>query len=1025
MKTKNEFKLTENLYILLILILFGYYGHIAKAANPEPAGWYAGDMHVHRSCGGTPEPVTSLFNKMATNNLATISLLADMGNGEVQNPVTDLPLVSGLDASISAPGRIVHWDAEWHWDATYSQFEHQALGGHLVALGLNEAHQIWEEYTYPMFLWAHSPSNIGIAGFAHMQYLDDGFPQTLNCCIPIEYPVEVALGEADFISEDVTGSDTAIHAYYRLLNTGFRPGFAAGTDYPCGVSVLGSLLTYVKVANGQMTYRNWIEGIKAGRTVVSRNGHNEFLNLTVNNTAAPGDDIPLSTSGSLPVTITWTANKNLSGTIELIQNGVVVASKQASVTSSASANLTATVGFSKSGWLAARRMDINGHQSHTGAVFVTVNNEPVRVSAEDAEFYVQWMDNLLTNTSPGGVWNSFFPTNLISAQSRYLDAKTIFQQIAVEAGATPKPLTITTTSLPKGVLGLPYSTSLSASGGFTPYSWSIASGLPTGLMLINETITGTPASAGFNSFSAQVSDAGIPKQTVSKQLNITIDATPPASTTIWPSSAVPAVTADSDASPIELGVKFRSSTNGYITGIRFYKGATNTGDHTGSLWDVSGNLLARVTFTDSATTGWQQASFTSPVAITANTVYVASYHTNVGHYSVDVGYFANTGITDGLLYALRDGENGGNGLYAYSVGPSFPNATYQASNYWVDAVFTTNTIDTTAPSKPTNFNAVATSINQVKLTWTASTDNIGVNNYIVERCLGAACSGTSFTQIGSPTVNSYVDSGLSPGTTYRYRVKAVDAAGNQSVYTAIATAATTVVAAPDTFLFKSGVQRTVNYTGPFGLGVLANDADSNNLPLNSVLVGTIPAGVTLANTGIVTINSTANSSFKYRASNGSVLSLPPTGATVLLRLNSLPKAIIDNCTYNRAGNGSITPVNVCVMTATPRVFSMNLKANDTDPNVTTNKPSDGIGDAVTGSIITATNTGVSVSANAACGQVAIGTSTSLASIINKCNGTLSITVTAAAPASPIQFTYKAVDDLTGQSAAVTNTVTVQ
>ena len=83
----------------------------------------------------------------------------------------------------------------------YYQYPHQALGGHVVALGLTEAHQIWEEYTYPIFNWAHQQN--GIAGFAHMQYLDDGIPQSLTCCIPIEYPVEVALGSADFISEDV------------------------------------------------------------------------------------------------------------------------------------------------------------------------------------------------------------------------------------------------------------------------------------------------------------------------------------------------------------------------------------------------------------------------------------------------------------------------------------------------------------------------------------------------------------------------------------------------------------------------------------------------------------------------------------------------------------------------------------------------------------------------------------------------------------------------------------------------------
>jgi hypothetical protein len=279
MKSKKRCAWRTRLCFLLLLGVVGLMsglGLTAQAADPEPTGWYAGDMHVHRSCGGSPEAVSSLYNKMATNNLAAISLLADMGNGEVQNPVTDLPLVNGQDVSISTPGRIVHWDAEWHWDATYGQYDHQALGGHVVALGLSEAHQIWEEYTNPIFNWSDQQN--GVAGFVHMQYLDDGIPQSLNCCIPIEYPVEVALGAADFIAEDVTGSHSAIQAYYRLLNNGFRPGFAAGTDYPCGVSQLGSLLTYVQVAGGQMTYRNWIDGIKQGRTVAQLS-HKKFIDV--------------------------------------------------------------------------------------------------------------------------------------------------------------------------------------------------------------------------------------------------------------------------------------------------------------------------------------------------------------------------------------------------------------------------------------------------------------------------------------------------------------------------------------------------------------------------------------------------------------------------------------------------------------------------------------------------------------------------------------------------------------------------
>ncbi|BCS54971.1 DUF4082 domain-containing protein [Geobacter sp. SVR] len=427
-----------------------------SSSGPEPAGWYAGDMHVHRSCGGTPDPLSSFPLKMAANNLSVISLLADSGNGEVQDQAQDLPRVNGQDDPVSTAGRIVHWDAEWHWDPTYFQYPFQALGGHVVALGLQEAHQMQEEYTLPIFEWARQQN--GIAGFAHMQYLDNNIPQNLNCCTPLEYPVEVALGSSDFISLDVAQSgvsydnmcpDCAIQAYYRLLNCGFRPGLAAGTDYPCNSgSPLGSLLTYVQVGDSPMTYRSWIEGIAKGRTVVSRNGHNEFLDLKVNSTAAPGDEIKLTGGGSVQVTIQWSAGQNLSGTIELVQNGVVVASKQASVSSGTGASLTATINFTGSGWLAARRMGSDGHQVHTGAIFVTVDNLPVRASASDADFYVQWMDNLLAKTSPGGAWNSYFSSDLSKAQARYQAARTLYQQIAVEAGPLPSSGSIFTSQTP-------------------------------------------------------------------------------------------------------------------------------------------------------------------------------------------------------------------------------------------------------------------------------------------------------------------------------------------------------------------------------------------------------------------------------------------------------------------------------------------------------------------------------------------------------------------------------------------------
>jgi chitodextrinase len=96
--------------------------------------------------------------------------------------------------------------------------------------------------------------------------------------------------------------------------------------------------------------------------------------------------------------------------------------------------------------------------------------------------------------------------------------------------------------------------------------------------------------------------------------------------------------------------------------------------------------------------------------------------------------------------------------------------------------------DTAAPSDPTGLVATANGSGQVDLTWTASSDNVGVTGYRVERCQGAGC--TSFTQVGTPTGTSFSDTGLGASTTYRYRVRASDAALNLSGYSGIAEATT-------------------------------------------------------------------------------------------------------------------------------------------------------------------------------------------------------------------------------------------
>lgn len=400
--------------------------------QPEPSDWYAGDIHVHLNCGEgtTLLPENKLVTMMEPNNLAVISVLADMGNGEVKDSKTDLPKVNGSDAPQSNTGRIIHWDTEWHWDATYSNFPHQALGGHLVLLGLKEARQVWEESPYKILKWARKQK--AVSGFAHFQYLNDSIQNELNCCIPIDYPMEAALGTIDFVSEDVNGGEAAIYAYYKLLNCGFRPGLAAGTDYPCNNNEpFGTLLTYVQV-NDKLTYRKWIEGIKYGRTVVSRNGHNEFLEMKIDERYMPGDEVKIKNKGNVNIEVKWTAVKEITGRIELVSNGKVVASQSGTAKPGEPLIFKAKQEFRKSGWICARRMDEKGHQTHTAPVYISVNKMPVRASAEDARFFVSWIDNILVKIAPGGIWNRYFIHDLDTVQKRYQKARDIYSRIAAE-----------------------------------------------------------------------------------------------------------------------------------------------------------------------------------------------------------------------------------------------------------------------------------------------------------------------------------------------------------------------------------------------------------------------------------------------------------------------------------------------------------------------------------------------------------------------------------------------------------------
>lgn len=166
---------------------------------------------------------------------------------------------------------------------------------------------------------------------------------------------------------------------------------------------------------------------------------------------------------------------------------------------------------------------------------------------------------------------------------------------------------------------------------------------------------------------------------------------------------IPATAAAADTGAVTLGMRFRSSLYGTVTGVRYYRGSGNTGPHVGALWSSTGQMLAQGIFANETASGVQQLTFSSPVAINPNTAYVVSYYAPVGRYSF------NTGFNWPVTAAPLTGEAG---IFAYGATSTYPTGIWNASNYWVDVVFVPG--EASPPPPPSTGTAA--------LTWDAHTD---------------------------------------------------------------------------------------------------------------------------------------------------------------------------------------------------------------------------------------------------------------------------------------------------------------
>jgi hypothetical protein len=300
-----------------------------------------------------------------------------------------------------------------------------------------------------------------------------------------------------------------------------------------------------------------------------------------------------------------------------------------------------------------------------------------------------------------------FPNQLYRSANYWVDV--IFQSGPPSAIASAGPNQ--TIFLPQNSVTLDGTGSV---GPITGYSWQLLSWANTSQIpvITNSTAavtTVTGLGEGFYTFGLSVNNI-IPDATVL----ITVKGSPLGSNIF--TTQTPVATTDNDHQPTvgqEVGVKFTSTSTGYINGIRFYKTPGNIGTHIGELYSASGVRLAQATFNNESASGWQFVQFSSPVPIAFNTTYTAAYFSSQGYYTEDNNYFLNHSVTNTPLTAGADGTNGasgtdpgnGQGVYLYTSSPAFPNQLYKSANYWVDPNFIGSLTQNAEPAK--TFNAIA------------------------------------------------------------------------------------------------------------------------------------------------------------------------------------------------------------------------------------------------------------------------------------------------------------------------------
>jgi hypothetical protein len=256
----------------------------------------------------------------------------------------------------------------------------------------------------------------------------------------------------DFISAGDTPYVWELNIWYHTLNAGFRTRISGETDFPCITDdKVGLARSYAKV-DGPLTYRKWLDAVRAGRSYVS-DGKTHLMDFSVNGTLAGSADseVRLGSPGRVTVSVKaaanlepqpneavrqlrydekpyWDIERARIGPGRTVPVEVIVNGQRAAVQNLIADGKVRTLTFDlkvdRSSWIALRVLP----SAHTNPVFVLVGGKPIRASRRSAQWCLDAVNQCWTQKAA-----KIRASEIEAARAAYDHAREVYRQRIAEA----------------------------------------------------------------------------------------------------------------------------------------------------------------------------------------------------------------------------------------------------------------------------------------------------------------------------------------------------------------------------------------------------------------------------------------------------------------------------------------------------------------------------------------------------------------------------------------------------------------